>query len=774
MTATDTAVLAAGTALIIFILWFFFGQKAARQVDHAVESAQEVELAIGGIHCPSCLLAIERVLKRNEGVLGVDTNFDTERALVTIDPRLIDTAQVMSQIEKLGYSASEVVDETATGPEVDTGVKDLKLRLSVSAVLTIPVLIAAMALHAMPPSPLVYVEFVLASIVMFWAGRQIFRSAWGSIRNRASDMNVLIAVGTLAAYLYSLAGTFFPGVFRSYGILPHVYYETTAVIITLILTGRLFEARAKSHTSDAIKKLLSLQARTARVVRDGQEMDVGIDEVRVGDLVVVRPGEKVPVDGVVVEGASALDESMISGESVPVEKQPSDMVIGATINKTGRFVFRTTKVGANTTLSQIVRLVRQAQATRAPIQKTADVIAGYFVPAVVCIGVATFVAWYILGPAPSISFAVVNFVAVLIIACPCALGLATPTAVAVGTGRGAENGILIRSAEALETARRLTTIVLDKTGTITEGKPALTDIKAAAGFSEDDVLALAASCERGSEHPIGQAIVTAAENRSLELRSPAAFEAIPGGGVRASVDSTAVLIGTVKLMSGSGIDTSALERAAEDLRNHGKSVMYIAADGALAGIIAVADTLKKTSQAAVGRLRRLGLEVVMMTGDNSQSAQAVASEVGIDLVMAEVVPSEKASSVKALQSAGKVVAMVGDGINDAPALAQADLGIAIGGGTDIAIESSDITLVSGDLNGVVTAIELSRATIRNIRQNLFFAFAYNTLGIPIAAGILYPVGVLLNPMIASAAMAASSLSVVSNALRLRGFRPLSD
>jgi Cu+-exporting ATPase len=549
--------------------------------------------------------------------------------------------------------------------------------------------------------------------------------------------------------------------------MPHVYFETTAVIITLVLIGRLLETRAKSHTSDAIKKLLSLQAKTARVVRDGIEQDIPIEEVRVGEIIIVRPGEKAPVDGIILEGASTLDESMITGESIPVEKQPGDEVIGATINRTGSFRFEATRVGKDTMLSQIVRLVRQAQATKAPIQKLADTVAGYFVPVVVCIAILTFVVWFIIGP----QFALVNFVAVLIIACPCALGLATPTAVAVGTGKGAENGILIRNAEALETARKITTIVLDKTGTITTGQPALTDVMPSEGISEQDLLQLAASCEKGSEHPIGEAIVRGAESRGITLASPEQFEAFPGGGVKARVDSKSILIGASKLMKDSGIDTAALDKIANGLQSQGKTAIFAAIDGKPTGVLAVVDTVKPESRGAIDRLKKLGLEVVMITGDNPQTAAAIARQVAIDSVKAEVLPAQKASAVKELQEQGKVVAMVGDGINDAPALAQANLGIAIGSGADIAIESSDITLISGDLNGVATAIELSRATIKNIKQNLFFAFIYNTLGIPIAAGALYPVfHVLLNPMIASVAMAASSLSVVSNALRLRGFR----
>ena len=735
----------------------------------------QIELSIGGINCPSCLLGVEKMLKRADGVLDANTNFDTERAIVTCDSNIISPQEVIQQIEKLGYTAREIVSDDEepedAGPGAQTEVNEIKLRLIVAAVLTIPVLILSMIMNVMPPSPLVFIELILTSIILFWAGWRVFKSAWGSVKNRTSDMNVLIATGTFAAFVFSAAATFFPRLFMSFGVEPHVYYETAAVIITLILTGRLLEARAKSHTSDAIKKMLGLQARTARVVRNGQELDVPVEDVRLGDMVIVRPGERIAVDGIIREGASAIDESMITGESIPVEKQVGEEVIGATINKTGGFTFEATKVGKDTTLYQIIRLVRQAQASKAPIQKMADLVAGYFVPVVICIAIATFVIWYIFGPLPSISFAILNFVAVLIIACPCALGLATPTAVAVGTGRGAESGILIRNAEALELAGKLTTVVLDKTGTITKGEPALTDIKVTGDFTENEVLAIAASCEKGSEHPIGQAIVKSAQERNLELTSPANFEAFPGGGIRALIDSKTVLIGTAKLMNANNIDTSALAPTADALQSHGKTAIFVAIDSTIAGVIGVADTVKPTSRAAMSRLKSLGLDVIMITGDNIQTARAVAKEVGIESVMAEVLPGEKAAKVKDLQQAGKIVAMVGDGINDAPALAQADLGIAIGTGTDVAIESANITLISGELGGVVTAIELSRATLRNIKENLFFAFIYNILGIPIAAGVLYPVaGWLLNPMIASAAMAASSLSVVSNALRLRRFR----
>ncbi|MCE5323018.1 heavy metal translocating P-type ATPase [bacterium] len=782
MSAADYAALTAGAALIIFVLWFFFGSKKGPvQPDEEMQESVESDFAITGIHCPSCMLSIQKVLSRTEGVSEVSTNFESAKATVTYDPRVLTTDDISSRVDKLGYTATPVAEEQGMTeqhtPDMETEVKDARARLIVSTALATPVLIISMVLPVffgmkivMPPAILVYVQFVLTSIVLFYAGGRIYKSAVGAIVNRASDMNVLIAVGTFAAYIYSTFAAFAPGLFVKYGVQPHVYYETVAVIITLILTGKFLEARARSHTSDAIRKLMSLQAKTARVIRDGDEIDIPIEDVRVGEKIIVRPGEKIPVDGVITDGSSTIDESMITGESVPVDKQRGDEVIGATINKTGSFTFEATKIGKETMLAQIVKMVRQAQATKAPIQKLADIVAGIFVPVVICIAIAAFVVWFIFGPAPSITFALISFVSVLIIACPCALGLATPTAVAVGTGKGAENGILIRSAQALETARKLTTVVLDKTGTITRGEPSLTDVAAFGDFNRDQLLAIAASAEKGSEHPTAGAIVKCAQSENLQTSSPTRFEAFPGGGISAIIDSKNILIGTGKLMNENHIDTSMLDKSADELSSLGKTVIYVAIDGVCSGLIAVADTVKPESKSAIVRLKRLGLKVVMITGDNRQTANAVASEVGIDDVMAEVLPGDKAAAVKTIQQRGGTVAMVGDGINDSPALAQADLGIAIGSGTDIAIESSDITLISGDLNGVATAIELSRATMSNIKQNLFFAFIYNTLGIPIAAGVLYPaLGVMLNPMIASVAMAASSLSVVSNALRLRKF-----
>jgi Cu+-exporting ATPase len=551
-----------------------------------------------------------------------------------------------------------------------------------------------------------------------------------------------------------------------------VYFDTSAAIIVLILLGRFLEARAKGKTSEAIKKLIGLQPKTARVLRNGNEADIPVEEVVVADIVIVRPGERIPVDGIVQEGNSSVDESMVTGESLPVEKRAGDTVIGATMNKIGTFKFKATKVGKDTALAQIVRLVQEAQGSKPPIARMVDVIASYFVPAVLSIAIITFMVWYFFGPHPALTYAFLNFVAVLIIACPCALGLATPTSIMVGTGKGAENGILIRGAEALETAHKLNTIVLDKTGTLTKGEPSVTDIIESAKFNKGEILRLAASAEKGSEHPLGEAIVKKADEDHLNLMSPKDFQAIAGYGIEATIDSKRILLGNLRLMEEKKVSLNGLLDKAEQLANEGKTPMFLAVQMEVAGIIAVADTLKENSKEAVGAFHQMGLEVVMLTGDNQRTAKAIASQIGVDRVLAEVLPEKKAEEIKRLQSEGKKVGMVGDGINDAPALAQADVGIAIGTGTDVAMESSDITLIGGDLRGIVTAIALSKATIRNIKQNLFWAFAYNTILIPVAAGVLFPFfGILLNPIFAAGAMAISSVTVVSNALRLRRFRP---
>ncbi|MGK2963466.1 MAG: copper-translocating P-type ATPase, partial [Gemmatimonadaceae bacterium] len=667
--------------------------------------------------------------------------------------------------------------------------RDLRRKFWVAAVLSLPVLVMAMShgrIAALDFPGANWIQLLLTTPVVFYSGAQFYRGAWAALRHRAADMNTLIAVGTGAAFLYSTAATFAPRFFTgtsstetmpgmnmgSEPMVP-VYFEAAAVIIALILLGRMLESRAKGRTSEAIQRLIKMQAKTARVIRDGKTQEIEVEQVVPGDMIEVRPGEKIPVDGVIRDGASAIDEAMLTGESMPVDKSVGDEVFGATLNKTGAFRFEATKVGRETALQQIVKMVQDAQGSKAPIARLADVISGIFTPIVLIIAVATFAAWFVLAPVDvRFTMALVNFVAVLIIACPCALGLATPTAIMVGTGRGAENGVLIKGGESLETAHKLDTIVLDKTGTITEGKPELTDVLVLDGSSEDEMLALIAGAERQSEHPLGQAIVRAAESRGLEVQQASAFNAVPGRGLEATVNGRNLLLGNARMMADRGIDVTAAEGPAAGFASEGKTPMFVAADGKIAAVVAVADQIKPEAADAIAALKAMGLEVVMMTGDNAQAAEAVAKRVGISRVLAEVLPEGKSDEVQRLQQGKARVGMVGDGINDAPALAQADVGIAIGTGTDVAIEASDITLLKGDLRGVVTAIALSRSTIRTVKQNLFWAFIYNVIGIPIAAGVLYPVtGWLLSPVIASAAMSLSSVSVVTNSLRLRRFRP---
>jgi Cu+-exporting ATPase len=723
----------------------------------------------------------EAQLRAVGGVDSAQVNFGAERAVVMYDPTLVDVEGLTRAVaEATGFPArlraepgsSATEDDEATAHHEE--VHDLRRRVAVGAVLTLPVLYAAMVAHFVGEeyvpdlleSP--WVQLVLTLPVFLWVGWPIHSTGWRALLNRSAEMNSLITLGTIAAFAYSLVATVAPQVLPE--AVREVYYEVVSFIVTVILLGRLVEARARAGTGDAIRALVELSPATARVLRDGEEVEVAVDELQVGDEMRVRPGEKVPVDGEVVDGASSVDESMLTGESMPVSKSVGDEVIGATINQTGAFTMRATKVGADSALAQIVRLVQEAQSSKAPIQRLVDVVASYFVPAVVFVAIATFAIWFVAGPA--LTLALVAAVSVLIIACPCALGLATPLSVMVATGKGAQSGVLVKSAEALETTHRLHTVVLDKTGTITRGAPSLTDVVAVGGHDEDQLLRWVASAEADSEHPVATAIVAGARERGLEAPRATGFDSVTGKGIRATVEGHEVLVGNARLLVDAGIDTGALDEDAHRLADEGKTPMFVAVDGRPSGLVAVADTVKPDSGAAIEALHRLGLEVAMITGDNERTARAVAGQVGIDRVLAEVLPEQKAAEVRSLQDEGKLVAMVGDGINDSPALAQADVGIAIGTGTDVAIESADIALMSGELRGLVTGIALSKATMRNIRQNLVLAFGYNVAAIPIAAGLLYPVtGALLSPMIAAAAMALSSISVVVNAARLNRFQP---
>ncbi len=727
-------------------------------------------LGIRGMHCASCTGKVERALYATPGVVSASVSLASEDALIEYHADQTDPAALRTVITAVGFEAAQREDghDDADQQYQQAELAELKIKLLVSAVLTLGIMLGSMLRLPLLSHPLVLL--LLTTPIQFWVGWQFYRGAWASARHGMSDMNTLIAIGTSAAYGYSLMAVLAPGLFGAIGQAPQVYFETAAMIITLILLGRFLEARAKGRAADAIQRLLELQPNTARVVRDGREMEIPVTHVRVGDTIAVRPGEKISVDGRIISGVSAVDEAMLTGESMPVDKQPGDSVVGATLNKTGAFTFQATRVGKETTLAQIVHLVRQAQSSKAPIQRLADTIASYFVPAVISIAMLTFGAWMLFGPEPALSFAIMNFVAVLIIACPCALGLATPTAIMVGTGRGAEQGVLIKSGDALERMHAVTTVVFDKTGTLTTGQPEVTSVLAVSG-SEAELLRLAASVEQKSEHPLGQAIVRHAQSQELSLIEVETFQATPGQGVMASVGEKTVLIGNRRFCQEHSINLSQLETAAESLAQSGKTPMFMAVNGRAVGLIAVADVLKAEALNALARIRQLGLNPVMLTGDNRRTAEAIAQQAGIAQVVAEVLPEDKAAEIARLQANGQVVGMVGDGINDAPALVQADVGIALGTGTDVAIDAADITLIRGDLQGVVTAIRLSRRTMQVIRQNLFWAFFYNAAGIPIAAGVLYPFfQLVLNPMVAALAMALSSVSVITNSLRLRAAR----
>ncbi|MDO7884374.1 heavy metal translocating P-type ATPase [Hymenobacter cheonanensis] len=750
-------------------------------------SSETTTLDIEGMSCAACAAAVEKSLRRTPGVESALVNYATEKATITYAPAQASPAALRAAVENAGYAVAErLPDTTAADRQAETdrqkaaAYQALKRRFGVAAGLAAIIMLLSMSMlwptlmMRLNAQWLNYGLLALTLPVLLYSGREFYASAWNGLRHRSASMDTLIALGTGAAFLYSLAATVVPGYFARHGVPPEVYYDTTATIIALILLGKVLEMRAKTQTSAAMRALLGLQARTARVVRpDGQELDVPIEQVRPGDLVAVRPGEKIATDGTVETGHSAVDEAMLTGESLPVDKHPGDPVFGATINKTGAFRFRVQKVGADTLLAQIVQLVEDAQGSRAPIQRLADRVSAVFVPAVVGVALLTFVLWFSFSPTESrLPLALVSFVAVLIIACPCALGLATPTAIMVGTGKGAEHGVLIRNAEALEKAYQVDTVLLDKTGTITQGEPAVTDFIAFPGYSAAQLLPLVAAVERLSEHPLAAAVVRYAEaSQPIKPLTVSDFRALAGQGAAATVGGEILLVGNRGLLAAHTISLPPeLATQAEALLAQAKTVLYVAVAGQAAGLLGVADTVRATSAAAVAQLQRLGLEVVMMTGDNAQTAAQVAGQVGIKRYFSDVLPQDKAQQVKQLQAEGRTVAMVGDGINDAPALAQADVGLAMGSGTDVAMEAAGITLMRADLRSVATALDLSRQTMRTIRQNLFFAFIYNLLGIPIAAGLLYPIwGIRLSPMLAAGAMALSSVSVLSNSLRLRRF-----
>ncbi|HET6763538.1 MAG TPA: heavy metal translocating P-type ATPase [Longimicrobiaceae bacterium] len=786
-----------------------------RRAGDAAGASARITIPVSGMTCAACSGRVQRALSKQDGVREAAVNLMTRDATVAFDPAATTPERLVDAIRATGYGAelarpgqTAFQEQEAQDQAQADEFRELRRKSAVSFAAAVVAMAASMPLMAMDPhaahtaaadpfmrwamtwmepalrgalpwlfalprAAVTYGLLVLTVGVMGWAGRHFYTRAWAAFRHHSADMNTLVAVGTGAAFLYSVLATVAPGFFLARGVNADVYYEAIVFIIALILAGNAMEARAKRQTSTALRALVALQPTTARVVRDEVETDVPLEQVRHGDVVVVRPGERIPVDGEITEGGSAVDESMLTGESMPVAKGPGDRVIGATINRTGAFRYRATTLGSDSMLARIVRLMRDAQGSRAPIQALADRISAIFVPVVISLAIATFVAWFVVADtAPGVR-AFAAAVAVLIIACPCAMGLAVPTAVMVATGKGAELGVLIKGGEALQRARRVQVVVLDKTGTVTEGRAAVTDVLVAEGgrLAADDVLRLAASLEAASEHPLAEAVVRRAAEDGLALGRVAGFQSVTGKGALGSVDGTAVITGNEALMAAHGIDVGGLRLDAERLADEGRTPVYVAVDGALAGLIAVADPIKATSREAIARLHGMGLQVVMLTGDHPRTAQAVARQAGIDRVVAGVLPEGKVAEIRRLQAEGLVVAMVGDGINDAPALAQADVGIAIGTGTDIAMEASDVTLMRGDLRGVASAISLSRATMRVMKQNLFWAFAYNVVGIPVAAGVLYPVwGLLLSPVLASAAMAFSSVSVVANSLRLRTFR----
>ncbi len=732
---------------------------------------------IRGMHCASCVGVIEKSLKRTHGVEDANVNLATEKATVTYDPDILSEEQIESAVAGVGYKLITNDDATPSDQEKEEKVKELKdLRNKVGLSLFFGALILWGSFPGLSnTSPVIlknfWVQLLLASPVQFWAGWIFYRATIPALKHRTANMDTLVAIGTTVAYLYSAFVTVFPKIVMDLGIEVMPYFDVATIVIGLILLGRYFEARAKGQTSEAIKKLIGMQAKTARVLVGGKEIDMPIEQVVIGSVIRVRPGEKIPVDGQILDGESSIDESMITGESIPIDKANGDMVVGATLNKSGTFTYKATKVGQDTMLAQIIKLVQEAQGSKAPIQRIADLISSYFVPIVIMLAIFTFSVWYVAGPAPSLAFAMLNMVAVLIIACPCAMGLATPTAIMVGTGKGAEQGILIKDAESLEIAHKVNTIIFDKTGTLTQGKPEVTDIVPTGNFSENEVLKLAASLEKGSEHSLAEAITKSADSKKIKVGKVSKFRAVSGFGVEGVVSKKQLFFGNRKLMDREKIKFQIYVKQIEKLELEGKTVMLLASRRELIGLVAVADTPKESAKAGVEALRGKGIEVVMITGDNKRTAEAIAKKLGIERVLAEVLPDQKEAEVRKIQAEGKVVAMVGDGINDAPALAQANVGIAMGSGTDVAIEAADITLINRDLKSVAAAIELSRKTMRTIKMNLFWAFGYNILLIPVAMGALYPFfHILLNPIFASLAMASSSISVVSNSLLLKRYK----
>jgi len=733
-------------------------------------------ISVGGMTCAACVRRVEMAIKSLPGVNDAVVNLATARATVLHTQQWAGREKLRETISDQGYEFLGLLDETSEDPikaARERELKELKLKFGIGAVLSVLIFLGSMQhwfpfLDAAPRRLVLYILFILTTPVVFWVGKRFHVGAFKAAKQKTADMNTLVAVGVLAAYLYSALATFFPAFFARAGMMPHVYYDGAAAIVTLILLGRLLEAKAKGRTSLAIQKLMGLKPRTARVIRDGNEADIPLEEVVKGDVLVVRPGEKIPTDGEVISGQSSVDEAMLTGESMPVAKEKGSQVFAATINKSGSFTFRALRVGSETVLAQIIRLVEEAQGSKAPIQRLADRVAAVFVPVVFLVAVVTFLVWYFLVPEPIFSRALLNFVSVLVIACPCALGLATPTAVMVGTGLGAERGILIKGGETLEAAYKLTMIVFDKTGTLTKGEPEVTEVLAAPGSTPEEVLQMALSLEAVSEHPLAAAIVAKGKKAGLRPEPVEQFAAFSGLGVKGIVGGRTITLGNLRFLEENALDLRGVPKGAEELSRAGKTQVYVAADGKLMGLLGLADTPKASAKEAIAALKQRGLQVAMITGDNVRTAQAMGAELGIDQVLADVLPQDKAAEIKRLRKAGHSVAMVGDGINDAPALSAADIGIALGAGTDVAIEASDITLMNNDLRSVVAAISLSFATMQVIRQNLFWAFIYNIIGIPIAAGLLYPFwGILLNPEYAAAAMALSSVSVVSNSLRLR-------